>query len=73
MVSTEEGIHIPSRDEHREKADSPRIETQLLVSDVTIERPLQDAKHDVGIVSIDEGMQIDWSDDDRKKGRFTES
>jgi hypothetical protein len=50
-------------DEQLSNADSPRIDTLEPLSNVTLESFEQQAKQPFGMVSIDEGMQIDFSDE----------
>jgi hypothetical protein len=55
-------MQIDRRDEHHAKAETPTIETLETDSNAIYERLLQRLKHPSGIVSIDEGMQINPSE-----------
>jgi hypothetical protein len=59
MAATDEGTEIDSSDEQQANASSASIESLEPDSNVKSERLEQKAKHERGIVSIDEGMQID--------------
>jgi hypothetical protein len=52
-------MQIDPSDEQEENADSPRIETRLPVSNVRLESLQQSAKHNLEMVSTEDGMQID--------------
>jgi hypothetical protein len=58
-LSTDEGIQIDWSDEHCENADSPRSESLQPHSNAAEERALHSLKHDLEIVSTDEGNEID--------------
>jgi hypothetical protein len=62
IASTDPGIQIACT-EVRENAVSPRIKARDLDSNSRPESVSQRKKHDLEIVSIDEGMQIDRSDE----------
>jgi hypothetical protein len=62
MASTDEGTRIDCRDEQWINADSPRVARVLQPrSNVKFESLWRPKKQDVGIVPIDDGMQIDWN------------
>jgi hypothetical protein len=63
MISTDDGMQIEGSNEQLENADLPKFETIHPLSNVTSESSLHEAKHDFGIVSIKEGIQIAFSDD----------
>jgi hypothetical protein len=52
-------MQIDFSDEQPQNTDLPIIESWLSFSNVTLERDVQDSKHDSEIVSMDEGIQID--------------
>jgi hypothetical protein len=56
IVSADEGIQIDSSDVHIRNAHSPMVEILVPDSNAKFQRLLQDAKHDLEIVSMDEGM-----------------
>jgi hypothetical protein len=58
-VWTVEGIQIDRSDEHQENPASPRRETREGGSNVKYKSFLQSLKECFGMVSIDDGMQID--------------
>jgi hypothetical protein len=59
MFRIDEGKQIDRSEEQPPNADSPRIETAEPGSKITFERPVQPPQQSAGIVSIDEGIQID--------------
>jgi hypothetical protein len=59
MTLIEEGIQIDSSHEQFPNAYSPRVESLDPASKVKSQRLMQEAKHSVEIVSIDDGRQID--------------
>jgi hypothetical protein len=61
MTSTDAGIQIDVSVEHSQKASSLRTEIVLPLSKVKSKSCPQNAKQALGIVSIEEGMQIDFS------------
>jgi hypothetical protein len=63
IVLIDEGIHILRSDEQDSKADFPRSRSREPLSNVKLERPQQRRKQNSQIVSIDEVMQIDLSDE----------
>jgi hypothetical protein len=56
------GREIDSREEQSQNADSPIIESLLPLSNVTLESLLQREKQRLEMLTIEEGMQIDFSD-----------
>jgi hypothetical protein len=52
-------MQIDSRDEQHQNADSPKIEILPFDSNVTFNSLLQELKHELAILSADDGMQID--------------
>jgi hypothetical protein len=67
MRGTDEGLQIDASDEHRQKADSARVESREPASNVTIERCLQQEKQESPILVTDEGTQIEFKDEQKKK------
>jgi hypothetical protein len=59
IVSTDGAIQIDASDEHARKADSPKTRIAQPGSNDTFERLLQELKQELGIVSTDDGIQID--------------
>jgi hypothetical protein len=59
MRSTDEGTETDGSDPQNPNADSPRTETRQEDSNVKAQSLPQNTKHDLPIVSTDEGMQID--------------
>jgi hypothetical protein len=59
MVSIDEGIQIDRSDEQFSNEHPPRVTTAQELSNAKIERSIQLQKQRYGIVSIDEGRQID--------------
>jgi hypothetical protein len=62
IVTMDEGRQIDVNDEQPQNARLPRIETLQLLSNSTLCRNRQKAKHNFEIVSTDEGIQIDRRD-----------
>jgi hypothetical protein len=58
IVSIDAGRQIDRSDEHHSNADSPSLTIAEPASNAKCEMLLQDRKHELEIVSIDEGMQI---------------
>jgi hypothetical protein len=56
-------MQIVRSDEQSENAESPRVATLQPDSNVKLRSLVHWWKHNLGIVSIDEGTQIDWSDE----------
>jgi hypothetical protein len=54
-------MQIDFRAEHREKTLSPKLDSLLSLSNVTLEREVQPLKHSLEMVSTDDGTQIDFS------------
>jgi hypothetical protein len=67
MVSMDEGMQIDASDGQSQKRLSSRTETWLPLSNVTSERDAQPEKQLWPIVSIDEGIQIDRSNEQVQK------
>jgi hypothetical protein len=54
-------MQIDFRAEHPENAHSPKLDSLLSSSKVTLEREVHPLKHSLAIVSTDDGTQIDFS------------
>jgi hypothetical protein len=59
IVSTDEGMQSDRSAEHQRNADSPKSETLQPASNTKSERASQHWKHELEIVSMDEGTQND--------------
>jgi hypothetical protein len=57
---------MQQRDWQSENAHSPRVDTFVPFSNVTFERCLQQAKQYLGMISTDDGMQIDPNEQEEK-------
>jgi hypothetical protein len=62
IISTDGGMQIDLSDEQPAKADSPRVESLLPLSNVTLESFSHPAKQNFEMISTEEGMQIACSD-----------
>jgi hypothetical protein len=62
-------MQIDRSDRHPQKADSPTLKRRLSLSKAKIARVVQSLKHEAEIVSIEEGMQREESENssDAKK------
>jgi hypothetical protein len=62
MASTDDGSET-DRSEQRDNLDSPRVETWPPGSNVNFERRGQCSKQKLEMILVDEGIQIDSSDE----------
>jgi hypothetical protein len=58
-------MQIDVSDSHEKNTDSPRVDSRERLSNITEERFLHMPKQDLEMVSIDAGMEIDGSDEQR--------
>jgi hypothetical protein len=63
ILSTDEGTEIDRNEEQYENAKSSRLASLMPALKVTFERLLQWLKQNFEILSIDEGIQIDSSEE----------